>query len=495
MNQKHSIRDDFTLLAMLLIPVGVAINFIGGQLAQILKLPVFLDTIGTILTAMLCGPWVGAVAGGLTNVFTGIANPVNMAFIPVNIVIGLATGLLAKCNMFSTWWKCMISIIVRTAVGICSSIPIIVIVYGGVTGATGASLITATLLASGANIWATAFSTEGVIQMVDAFLSFGICWAVIKLMPQRTLVRFKYGMNYIKGHKITNKDNNQSYQYFMDSKKKIRYQKQDFVIPKGSYLEKIQIHKNNKLAGLYPGVKFLVVILYSISTLILSTIRITTYQLPLFMIPWFFIVLILCVCSGEMEKCLKSLKAVVVVAIVVFIVQTFIIQNGDVIWKYGFLQISSKGLQSGMSLPFAILDVAGIFVWLFQTTSNKEIEIALEEANINYKAAFVFASSLSMINILNGNSKTVMNAQMARGIETKGNLFKRAKAFFSTLAPLILSAVVNAEERVLTLEARGFSTQCEKTHLVKLEKSGLEKPIEIISIVMFIGIVVWRILL
>lgn len=70
-------------------PGGGAVNFVGGQLASILKLPMYLDTIGTIFAAMLCGPWVGAVTGGLTNVVTGIANPVNFAFIPVNVITGI----------------------------------------------------------------------------------------------------------------------------------------------------------------------------------------------------------------------------------------------------------------------------------------------------------------------------------------------------------------------------------------------------------------------
>ena len=83
--KKYSIKEDFSMLALLIIPVGVAVNFVGGQLASILKLPMYLDTIGTIFAAMLCGPWVGAVTGGLTNVVTGIANPVNFAFIPVNV--------------------------------------------------------------------------------------------------------------------------------------------------------------------------------------------------------------------------------------------------------------------------------------------------------------------------------------------------------------------------------------------------------------------------
>ena len=76
--KKYSIKEDFSMLALLIIPVGVAVNFVGGQLASILKLPMYLDTIGTIFAAMLCGPWVGAVTGGLTNVVTGIANPVTL---------------------------------------------------------------------------------------------------------------------------------------------------------------------------------------------------------------------------------------------------------------------------------------------------------------------------------------------------------------------------------------------------------------------------------
>ena len=97
--KKYSIKDDFTMQAILIIPVCVAVNFVGGQLAGLLKLPMYLDTIGTIFASLLCGPWVGAVAGGLTNVVTGIANPTNFAFIPVNIIAGLVTGFLARKNM------------------------------------------------------------------------------------------------------------------------------------------------------------------------------------------------------------------------------------------------------------------------------------------------------------------------------------------------------------------------------------------------------------
>ena len=78
--KKHSIKDDFSMMAILTIPVCVAVNFVGGQLASLLKLPMYLDVIGTIFSGMLCGPWVAAVVGAITNLLTSIANPVNLFY-------------------------------------------------------------------------------------------------------------------------------------------------------------------------------------------------------------------------------------------------------------------------------------------------------------------------------------------------------------------------------------------------------------------------------
>lgn len=197
MEKKHSIKDDFTMLALLIIPIAVAVNFVGGQLASLLKLPFYLDTIGTIFAAMLCGPWVGAVAGVLTNVVTGIANPVNFAFIPVNLLAGLVTGFLARKNMFGVWWKWGISIILMSLTAIISSAPIVVLVFGGVTGG-GTSIITATAMAAGANIWTAVLGTEGIFTIVDRVISFFIGYLVIRVIPVKTLVKFACGQFYIK---------------------------------------------------------------------------------------------------------------------------------------------------------------------------------------------------------------------------------------------------------------------------------------------------------
>jgi energy-coupling factor transport system substrate-specific component len=195
--RKYSIKTDFSLLAILIVPIAVAVNVVGNQLASILKLPLYLDTIGTVFISMLGGPWVGALAGALTNVIAGIPNPVNFAFIPVNIIVGLVIGFLARGNMFSTWWKWLISIVLMTLASIVSAAPIVVFMFGGITGG-GTSIIAATLMAAGQNIWVAVIGSDGLFTVVDRIIAFAITWLVIRVIPDRTLIKFGCGVNYIK---------------------------------------------------------------------------------------------------------------------------------------------------------------------------------------------------------------------------------------------------------------------------------------------------------
>lgn len=50
------LQRQFSTKALVLIPIAVGINLIGGTLCSALKLPLFLDMIGTVLVACLAGP-------------------------------------------------------------------------------------------------------------------------------------------------------------------------------------------------------------------------------------------------------------------------------------------------------------------------------------------------------------------------------------------------------------------------------------------------------
>lgn len=197
MKKKYSIKDDFTMLALLTIPIAVAVNFVGSQIHHALSLPLYLDTIGTFFVAMLCGPWVGALTGLITNLVLGITNPSAIPFALTSIAVGLTAGFLARGKMFSNWWKIAISILVTSMVSTIVSAPIAVLVFGGVTSSAD-SLFAATLMASGVNIWKAVIGTNFLFTCIDRVIAIVITWLIIKVIPARSLVKYSLGTNYIK---------------------------------------------------------------------------------------------------------------------------------------------------------------------------------------------------------------------------------------------------------------------------------------------------------
>ena len=61
-NEKKGIRADFNMITILTIPIAIAINYVGSTLAGTLHLPIYLDTIGTFLIALIAGPWVRSLS-------------------------------------------------------------------------------------------------------------------------------------------------------------------------------------------------------------------------------------------------------------------------------------------------------------------------------------------------------------------------------------------------------------------------------------------------
>ncbi len=108
-------RRPFSSQSLVLIVIAIAINMIGGQLISMLKLPIFLDSIGTLISAVLLGPFIGMLTGLLTNLLWGLlTDPIAAAFAPVAMVIGLVAGWLARAGWFRTLPKVIVSGVVIT---------------------------------------------------------------------------------------------------------------------------------------------------------------------------------------------------------------------------------------------------------------------------------------------------------------------------------------------------------------------------------------------
>ena len=102
-----SITSQFDTRTIVLIPIAIAINSILGQtVAAALKVPVYLDSIGTILVGVLAGPIAGAVTGGLANLIWTYVLPAPFhsdyaaPFFIVAVEIGLLAGIFGRMGFF-----------------------------------------------------------------------------------------------------------------------------------------------------------------------------------------------------------------------------------------------------------------------------------------------------------------------------------------------------------------------------------------------------------
>lgn len=190
MSLSEQLKKDFSTLTLTLMAVAIVLNIVLGQVVSLLQLPIFLDSIGTMLVALLAGPWAGGLTGLLTNLIWGlISDPTTAYFAPVSMVIGIVAGLCAKYGLFKKWWQAILSGALVTLALSVVAIPIRVYAFGGLTG-SGADFVVAYLLATGRDLFSAVIITVIGNNLIDKVVTALLAWAIVKGLPKRFTARF-----------------------------------------------------------------------------------------------------------------------------------------------------------------------------------------------------------------------------------------------------------------------------------------------------------------
>lgn len=188
-------QKEFTTMTWVLIPVAIAINLTIGQIVLVLKLPVYLDSIGTVLVGVICGPWAGALTGALTNIVAGIIlDPGWLPWFPVAAVIGATAGVMANIGYFKNWWKVVVTGFVIAVMATIVGTPISIAIFSGIS-ASGSSIITAFLLETGRGLLEAVLTTNFISEPVDKIATSLLAFAILDGLSARYLSRFPRGDN------------------------------------------------------------------------------------------------------------------------------------------------------------------------------------------------------------------------------------------------------------------------------------------------------------
>lgn len=180
-SSKGKLRNTYIAI---MIPLGVAINLVGGQVASKLALPLYMDSIGTAIVAAVMGPWVGAVSGVLYNVISALisGNMLSVMFGLCNIATAFIIGFMAKSGKFTTWVHAVVATILVALANAIMGAPIAVVVYGGIQG--GVDLVVAGFLAAGQDILSAAFLARVPINLVDKGIACFVAWLILMRLPE-----------------------------------------------------------------------------------------------------------------------------------------------------------------------------------------------------------------------------------------------------------------------------------------------------------------------
>ena len=170
---------------MTLIPAAVGINYVAKALAEGLKLPVWLGSLGTFLASMLAGPVAGAISGFINNVIYGLTlSPISTVYAITSIGIGIAVGVLHANGWFSSARRVFVSAIIIAIVSAVISTPLNGIAWG--------DSLFAVMVANHAPVWLASFTDEFVLDILDKVCVAYLAFFIYRQLPKR-MVHFFSG--------------------------------------------------------------------------------------------------------------------------------------------------------------------------------------------------------------------------------------------------------------------------------------------------------------
>jgi energy-coupling factor transport system substrate-specific component len=175
-----------------LIPVCVALNAAVGVVASQAGLPVYLDTLGTILAVALAGPRAGALTGLASQVLAALTVGAFMLFfIPIQLVVVAGVTAALATGGFRGWIRTLLWGALTGLVGGALSAIISYVVFKGVT-ATGVTAVTTALRAAGAPLELAVAGASIGTDVLDKVAVFALAGVALRGLPLRLRHRFAW---------------------------------------------------------------------------------------------------------------------------------------------------------------------------------------------------------------------------------------------------------------------------------------------------------------
>jgi energy-coupling factor transport system substrate-specific component len=162
---------------------GIALNLTLAKLAVLSSLPVYFDSVATIISVALL-PWYLSVtiAVGTSLLGSMIIDPHLAAYCATQLTIALAAVLCFRAGLLNSWPEALLAGLLIALCAVIVSAPVTVLLFGGITWSE-TTVVTAILLESGKNLWQSVLQGAILIESIDKTSASLLAYVVLKHFP------------------------------------------------------------------------------------------------------------------------------------------------------------------------------------------------------------------------------------------------------------------------------------------------------------------------
>lgn len=183
-------KKKWSVFQICFIGMAVCMNTVGGQIALALRLPIYLDSIGTLLVGALLGPVYGMIPNLLSGLLMGMTTDIySLYFAPVGMITGLMSGLVFKGRDMKGKELLLPALLVTIPGTVVSSV-ICSVLFGGITS-SGSTILVQLLAKTPLGLTASVFVVQAATDYLDRFIGMlAVVW-VLRSLPAGMKQRVK----------------------------------------------------------------------------------------------------------------------------------------------------------------------------------------------------------------------------------------------------------------------------------------------------------------
>lgn len=184
---KNLFKTKFDAAVIVLIPACIGINYLGKLFASVLKLPLWLDSIGTCIGGCLGGPIIGAICGAANNLIYGFSagDNITLIYALTSLGIGAAVGIMARLGFMKSFPKAILTACAAGLAAVVISTPLNVLFWGGTTGNVWGDAVFAATQAASMPVFLGSLLDEVVVDVPDKLITLIVVFFILKGLPKK----------------------------------------------------------------------------------------------------------------------------------------------------------------------------------------------------------------------------------------------------------------------------------------------------------------------